>query len=287
MKSIYEQVGRTAFVIAQWRAEEAEQPAPLFRDHVANIFLNDDNIQSAANIAKASPSTKLLVRYRTRYFDDLIMEQIQHGIKQIIILGSGLDTRPIRLRSADVTFYEVEQKHVLEYKQEQLQKFGYASASCLIPCDYTTTDVISLLKKEGFDLAMKTFILWEGNVFYLAYEDVKLVLQKKKKKLTEFALTFDYLSQKLINRSTGFRKSQDLLNSFSSLGAPWNTGFDDIRELAEGTGLALIHDFLIAEYINNRYLEFKVDPSLFDDYSICTLSSSKTFPISSVGAACV
>lgn len=271
MKSVYEKVGRTAFVTAQWRAEEMEQPDPLFCDHVANIFLNSDTSEIAANIAKASPSTQLLFRYRTRYFDEKIMEQVKDGIKQIIILGSGLDTRPIRLGSDNVKFYEVEQAHVLEYKKQQLEKFGYNPASCFIPCDYTKTDFLSVLKKEDFDLTMNTFILWEGNIFYLEYEDIVSVLKELKKELKKFFITFDYLSKKLIDRSTGFHKSQDLLNSFSNLGAPWNTGFDNIGELAVQSGLTLIKDFLIAEYINEIDSGFKVDTSLFDHYSICTL----------------
>ncbi|GGA48294.1 hypothetical protein GCM10007416_21860 [Kroppenstedtia guangzhouensis] len=58
MKSIYEKVGRTAFVIAEWRAEESESADPLFYDHIANIFLNEETKQIPAAISQSSPSTK-------------------------------------------------------------------------------------------------------------------------------------------------------------------------------------------------------------------------------------
>ncbi len=273
MSSIYEKVGRTAFVIAQWRSEETEAADPLFSDHVANIFLNAETAVASQRIAEASPSTRFLVRYRTRYFDNEILRQIERGVTQFILLGSGLDTRPLRLGAPGVMFFEVEQAHVLDYKREQLEKFGYYPASSFIGADYTSVDHISALEEHGFDRRRETFILWEGNVFYLKHENVCSVLRDLGSRLERFEIMFDYLSKKLIERSTGFRKSEDLLDGFSSIGAPWNTGFDDISELAELVGLDVANDLLIADYINRTNPELKVDRSLFDDYSIGSFRS--------------
>ncbi len=272
MDSIYEKVGRTAFVIAEWRAEESESADPIFSDHLANIFLNTETQQAASDIAKASPSTKFLVRYRTRYFDDVILNRIQKGIKQFLILGSGLDTRPIRLNSDGVKFYEVEQEHVLEFKAQQIKKFGYRQNSIFVPCDYTGTDFISMLKEKGFDPSLETFLLWEGNIFYLKYDNICHTLENLKNGIDKFEIAFDYLSEKLITRSTGFKRSQELLNGFSNIGAPWNTGFDDITRLADRIGFAVNENFLIANYANNLGREFQVDSGLFDDYWICIFS---------------
>jgi hypothetical protein len=59
------------------------------------------------------------------------------------------------------------------------------------------------------------------------------------------------------------------LDGFSSIGAPWNTGFDDISKLAEKVGLSVKENFLIADYSNGMDKDFWVDPQLLDDYSIC------------------
>lgn len=273
MDSIYEKVGRTAFVIAEWRAEESESADPLFSDHVANIFLNEETKQASTDIAKASPSTKFLVRYRTRFFDDTILNRIKRGVKQFLILGSGLDTRPIRLGYEDVKFYEVEQKHVLDFKASQIKKFSYSQNSAFVPCDYTGKDFVSMLKEKGFDPSLETFLLWEGNIFYLEYQSICNVLNNLKESISKFEIAFDYLSNKLITRSTGFKRSQELLNGFSDMGAPWNTGFDDINELAKTVGLNVKENFLIADYANKIGKEFKVDRELFDDYSICIFSN--------------
>jgi methyltransferase (TIGR00027 family) len=274
MESIYEKVGRTAFVIAEWRAEESESADPLFSDHIANIFLNSETYQAASSIAKASPSTKFLVRYRTRYFDDAILDRIRKGTKQFLILGSGLDTRPIRFGTDGVKFFEVEQGHVLEFKARQIEKFGYRQNSVFVPSDYSDVDFISMLKKKGFDPALETFILWEGNVFYLKYENICHTLESLKHGIEKFEIAFDYLSQKLITRSTGFKKSQELLEGFSSIGAPWNTGLDDVEKLADQVELSVSDNFYIANYANKLDREFHVDLSLFDDYSICIFNNN-------------
>jgi methyltransferase (TIGR00027 family) len=272
MELIYEKVGRTAFVIAEWRAQESESADPLFSDHIANIFLNDETRAAAAALAKDSPSTKFLVRYRTRYFDNAILERIKKGVKQFLILGSGLDTRSLRLASEGVKFYEIDQQHVLEFKAQQVEKFNYWQNSIFVPCDYTKVDFIFMLQEKGFDPLLETFVLWEGNIFYLKYDNIIYVLESLKKGINTFEIAFDYLSQKLITSSTGFKKSERLLDGFCNIGAPWNTGFDDITKLAAQTGIAVKENFLIAEYANKINREFPVDLNLLNDYLICIFS---------------
>ncbi|NRD52538.1 class I SAM-dependent methyltransferase [Corallococcus exiguus] len=274
MSTAYEMVGRTAFVIANWRAEETEAASPLFSDHVANAFLNAEATEASNAIASASPSTRYLVRYRTRYFDQTFLDKIAAGVRQFLILGSGLDTRPIRLAADGVRYFEVEQGHVLEFKRKQLEQHGYAQAATFVPAEYTSVDFLSALEAQGFDFDAQTFILWEGNVFYLEYQSAVNTLIALRDRLKRFEITFDYLSKKLITKATGYRKSEALLDGFRSLGAPWNTGFDDITELARTVGLDVAGNFLIADYANDAGLEMKVDRTLFDDYSIATFANA-------------
>lgn len=272
----FEKVGTTAFVIAQWRAEEAENPAAVCLDHIANIFINEEMRNLAIKVAKASPSTSFLVKFRTHYFDDLILSSTDNGIKQIIILGSGLDTRPIRLGTKDVRFFEIDQEHVFKFKREALSKFGYKESSDFIPCDYTSDDFIGLLTEKGVDFSQETFFLWEGNIFYLPYAMSLDVLNKINSHFENVKISFDYLSQKLIQQATGYQKSNDLLDSFSSMGAPWQTGIENVEAFANECGFQVHENFLIANYINEKFPSFRVDENLLDDYFICILSSTKT-----------
>lgn len=48
----------TAFIVAEYRAEENSAPNPLYRDSIVELFLNDATRQAAASALVASPSVK-------------------------------------------------------------------------------------------------------------------------------------------------------------------------------------------------------------------------------------
>lgn len=48
----------TAFIVAEYRAEENTAADPLYRDSIVELFLNDATRQAAENAVIASPSAK-------------------------------------------------------------------------------------------------------------------------------------------------------------------------------------------------------------------------------------
>lgn len=271
MKYNIDDVGLTAFLIAQWRSEETESSSPLYYDHIANIFLSDKSRDTATNINGISPSTKYLVNYRTKYFDDSFTAHINKGFKQIVILGAGLDTRSIRLGAEDVRIYEIDKSEVLSFKNEKLESHGYKVKSIFVPGNYIASDFISSLKERGFDCSEKTYFIWEGNTMYLKVDDIISLLEIIKKNVPCFEISFDYLSGKLINRATKNIKAENVVDAFSDLNAQWVTGFDKISTLAEKVHLSVVEDFMITDLIKKNQPDQKTDLSLFDNYSICTL----------------
>ena len=69
-------VSGTAFVVAEFRAEENRQATPLYQDSVVELFLNEDSRQAAGLVAESFPPARDLVRIRTKYFDDVLEKQI-------------------------------------------------------------------------------------------------------------------------------------------------------------------------------------------------------------------
>ena len=95
MSEVREVTG-TAFVVAEFRARENDEAHPLYVDPSCCIFL-DARTRAAADAIRADfPAGEHMPRLRTRYYDDRLGEQIAQGCKQVVILGSGLDTRPVR-----------------------------------------------------------------------------------------------------------------------------------------------------------------------------------------------
>lgn len=112
---------------------------------------------------------------RTRFFDDCLMRHSE-SIKQIVILGSGLDTRAYRLSCLQgATVYEIDHADLLNYKQQVLSDVQPFPVHHLIPGDLTKDWVSKLLDTE-FEPTQPTFWLAEGVLMYLNESDVHYVL---------------------------------------------------------------------------------------------------------------
>lgn len=81
-------------------------------------------------------TTELVVR--TRYFDQFFLDAAAAGVRQAVILASGLDARGYRLPwPADTTVFEVDQPRVLEFKAQTLAGLGAQPTADLrmVPAD--------------------------------------------------------------------------------------------------------------------------------------------------------
>src|SRR6478672_10538258 len=115
--SAFKDVSGTAFVVAEYRAEENREPRPLYLDLAVELFLNDASREAADRVSSRFPAVKDMVKTRTRYFDDMLDAQIAAGIGQVVILGAGLDTRAVRKPSPGVRYFEIDDPATMELKR--------------------------------------------------------------------------------------------------------------------------------------------------------------------------
>src|SRR5262249_14647025 len=106
---------------------------------------------------------------RTHFFDEHFVGATEAGIRQIVILASGLDSRAYRLTWPDgTTVFEIDQPKVLEYKAATLADHDVKPAATLyqVPVDLRS-DWPSALRENGFDPDQPTAWLAEGLLMYL------------------------------------------------------------------------------------------------------------------------
>jgi methyltransferase (TIGR00027 family) len=178
-------VGATAVMVAAARAAETDRDDALIRDPYAKIlvagagtgmweFLLDDAF--IAKVANADAEAATIFEHmgsyqavRTHFFDDFFTKAAAAGIRQIVILASGLDSRAYRLQwPAGTTVFEIDQPKVLEYKTATLDRHG-APPSALrreVPIDLRF-DWPNALREAGFDAGVPTAWLAEGLLMYL------------------------------------------------------------------------------------------------------------------------
>ncbi|MGO9926257.1 MAG: class I SAM-dependent methyltransferase, partial [Mycobacterium sp.] len=106
---------------------------------------------------------------RTHFFDEYFGNAVGAGIRQVVILAAGLDSRAYRLNwPADTAVYEIDQPKVLEYKTAILESHGAVPAARRhpVPVDLRD-DWPAALAATGFDRTQPAAWLAEGLLPYL------------------------------------------------------------------------------------------------------------------------
>jgi methyltransferase (TIGR00027 family) len=109
---------------------------------------------------------------RTKFFDEFFLGATRAGIKQAVILASGLDSRAYRLAwPAGTVVYEVDQPQVIEFKTRTLAELGAApTAERRVVAIDLREDWPAALRAAGFDPARPTAWSAEGLLGYLPPE---------------------------------------------------------------------------------------------------------------------
>lgn len=178
-------VGTTAVMVAAARAAETRSDAPLISDPFAQVLVERSGAGMWAAIANEEMGEKIRaidpeieqimqnnINYqavRTRFFDDFFDQASRAGLRQVVILAAGLDSRAYRLPwPGGTTVYEIDQPLVLQYKRQTLDEYGAAPTATRreVPADLRD-DWPAALKAQGFDPAVPTAWLAEGLLMYL------------------------------------------------------------------------------------------------------------------------
>jgi len=106
---------------------------------------------------------------RTKFFDEFFVSATEGGIRQAVILASGLDSRAYRLAwPAGTTVYEIDQPDVIEFKTRTLADLGAEpTAERRTVAMDLRYDWPSALIEEGFDPNQPTAWSAEGLLGYL------------------------------------------------------------------------------------------------------------------------
>ncbi len=134
-------VGATATGVAVGRALASRAANPLINDPFAEPLVRAVGVDFFTRLAtgELNPAEvddngewgmqrmRDMMAIRTRFFDDFFVEATNGGIRQAVILASGLDARAYRLPwPAGTTVYEIDQPAVIEFKTTTLADLGAA-----------------------------------------------------------------------------------------------------------------------------------------------------------------
>jgi methyltransferase (TIGR00027 family) len=174
-------VGVTATMVAAARALATRADRPLINDPFAEPLVRAVGVDLLTRLASGElDPTELsdvvdgarladMATVRTKFYDEFLVEATKAGIKQVVILASGLDSRAYRLAwPAGTVVYEVDQPQVIEFKTRTLAELGAAATADLrVASVDLRDDWPAALRGAGFDPNQPAGWIAEGLLGYL------------------------------------------------------------------------------------------------------------------------
>ena len=204
----------TAMGIAVLRATEMEKPAnericsdPFARRFIPSWFYYFMKLFISTGYAELRGTGIVgLILARCRYMDDLLSDTLEQGLRQVVILGAGFDSRAYRFdRLKDgVKVFEVDHPATQQDKVKKLTRIlgqgGLPGYITFVPIDFTRETLEVRLPECGYSDRLKTLFIWEGVTMYLDAPSVDATLAfVSHHSAPGSAVVFDYMYQEVLD----------------------------------------------------------------------------------------
>lgn len=221
---------RTAVMVATYRGRATNRTPALCHDPHALALAGEDGPRYADAYEKAVPHIELWVALRTARIDEAVSHALDEGIRQVVILGAGLDARAARLARAGVRFFEVDMPSSQEDKKARVAELaGYpVDAATYVPCDFEHDDFLDRLVANGFRADEPAFFVWEGVSYYLTEAAVRATLSRVASGTHPGStIVFDTFGKRFVRGEV--KDGSDLVarDRVAEMGEPMYFGIDD------------------------------------------------------------
>jgi methyltransferase (TIGR00027 family) len=174
---------RTAVMVARQRAaHQLLDHGSILNDPFAIKILGEDekNVLQSANEHPFASIGRLFSAARSRIAEDGLSGAIERGVRQIVVLGAGLDTFALRNPHAarEIRVFEVDHPATQSWKRERLAEAQVVLPPWLIfvPVDFELDNLGDKLRGAGFEENSAAFFTWLGVVPYLTRDAIDSTL---------------------------------------------------------------------------------------------------------------
>jgi methyltransferase (TIGR00027 family) len=169
---------RTAWAAAAHRAaHQVLEQGRIFADPLALRILGQEaeSVVREAEEQSSRRSMRIFIAVRSRFAEDALVTAVERGVRQLVVLGVGLDTYAYRSSLGDrLHIFEVDHPATLAWKRQLIEQAAIPIPSSLTfaPVDFEHETLAKGLAAAGFDSAQQTFFTWLGVVPYVTEEAV-------------------------------------------------------------------------------------------------------------------
>ncbi|MGW6117972.1 class I SAM-dependent methyltransferase [Nocardia sp. NPDC055165] len=245
---------RTALITAYARAYHQVVDRPLiFTDPLAARLLG----VTAEELAElGTPTTdhlgdgasdrprRLFFATRARFAEDVVAAAVAAGVRQVVVLGAGLDTFAYRNPFPDLRVFEVDHPATQAWKRERLTAAGIDRPETLafVPVDFETQTLAAGLASTGFTRTEPAVFVWLGVVFYLTPNAAHTTLEYIAGQAQPVEVVFDYLQPANTDEDSAHQQAR--ADRLADVGEPVYSYFtpDDIAAQLRALGFTSLED---------------------------------------------
>ena len=202
----------------------ARENGGLFQCPYSFAIAGEHGIALAERFCMKSPQLGGMVAARTRDLDEKILAFSKGGGKVLILLGTGFDMRPFRLRLAPgTTVLELDYPTMLADRAQRLEELRIPNPPQIkrigVPIDLRRGSLFCLLK-ELVPPADPVFIAWEGMSMYFEEPEVRCILAGIRPMLANAAsrLWVDFADRSAVSTPDIFPEVRAFMDGMKMLG---------------------------------------------------------------------
>jgi methyltransferase (TIGR00027 family) len=172
---------------------------------------------------------RIFMAARSRFAENCLDAAVSRGVRQVAIVGAGLDTFSLRNPhvSLGLRVFEVDHPMTQAWKRERIAEAGLTVPMSLTfaPIDFERQSLADGLVAAGFRLNQPAFFHWLGVVPYLRLDAISAILEFIAS-IPGSEVVFDY-SEPLENYSPERRANVAAVAArTTAIGEPWLSYFD-------------------------------------------------------------
>jgi methyltransferase (TIGR00027 family) len=201
---------------------------------------------------------------RSRFAEDQLAIAVERGVRQLVVLGAGLDTFAYRQPewARVLRIIEVDQPATQADKRERLASAAIEIPAnvTLVPVDFETTSLEQALETAGIDSSSPVFFSWLGVTMYLTEAAVDAVLRTVAGLARGSEVVFTFTQPRAIDDGPFDGYGPALADAAAAMGEPWLTYFEvpALEAKLRAFGFSRV-EFLTRHVAHARYFVGRAD----------------------------
>jgi methyltransferase (TIGR00027 family) len=180
---------------------------------------------------------------RTKYFDAVFAEALEHGFDQILIFGAGFDSRALRFnhKNKGTRIFEIDAPSTQNEKLRayQLKNLAILEKLVFVPMNFNKENLAEKMNQAGFVTGRKSLSLLEGVTMYLDKDAVKNTFRFiSDVSATGSIIVFDYIYAGVLRKENKYYGEGEIYKTVASVGEEWTFALEEgeVEELLSKYG---------------------------------------------------